>query len=239
MPRRRPRRRGAERPRGRRRTPGRPSSPARRCPSRAKRDLLRLYTEPADYLPGLTSDQKKARLARMSYADFLTGPAGAAPRRAAVLPDPAAQPLRRRHRRRARAGRLGPRPARLRGPGPRPRARSGHELRRDPPRRGRAATSSISPTATRPSPACWCAALVPAAIPGRTADDVVTGARRLRAARRGRRRPRASASTAPWCGCAHRGEPAEARDGRGHLRAGRPAADGARRARACWPAGTP
>ena len=43
----------------------------------AKRDLRRLYTEPADYLPGLTSDQKKARLARMSYADFLIGPAGA------------------------------------------------------------------------------------------------------------------------------------------------------------------
>ena len=43
----------------------------------AKRDLRRLYTETADYLPGLTSDEKKARLARMSYADFLTGPAGA------------------------------------------------------------------------------------------------------------------------------------------------------------------
>jgi spermidine dehydrogenase len=43
----------------------------------AKRDLRRIYTEPADYMPGLTSDQKKARLARMSYADFLTGPARA------------------------------------------------------------------------------------------------------------------------------------------------------------------
>ena len=43
----------------------------------AKRDLHRLYTEKVDYLPGLTSDQKKARLARMSYADFLTGPTGA------------------------------------------------------------------------------------------------------------------------------------------------------------------
>ena len=41
----------------------------------AKRDLLRLHTERVDYLPGLTSAQKKAKLARMSYADFLTGPA--------------------------------------------------------------------------------------------------------------------------------------------------------------------
>jgi spermidine dehydrogenase len=41
----------------------------------AKRDLLRLHTERVDYLPGLGSAQKKARLARMSYADFLTGPA--------------------------------------------------------------------------------------------------------------------------------------------------------------------
>jgi spermidine dehydrogenase len=38
----------------------------------ARRDLRRLYTEERDYLPGLTSDQKKARLARISYAAFLT-----------------------------------------------------------------------------------------------------------------------------------------------------------------------
>jgi spermidine dehydrogenase len=38
----------------------------------ARRDIGRLLTENADYLPGLTSDQKKARLARMSYADYLT-----------------------------------------------------------------------------------------------------------------------------------------------------------------------
>lgn len=42
----------------------------------AKRDLMRLLTEKKDYLPGLTSDQKKARLARMSYADYLTKIAG-------------------------------------------------------------------------------------------------------------------------------------------------------------------
>ncbi len=37
----------------------------------AKRDLGRLFHEPKDYFPGLTSDQKKAKLARISYASFL------------------------------------------------------------------------------------------------------------------------------------------------------------------------
>lgn len=40
--------------------------------SRAKRDYDRLHHETKDYLPGLSSDEKKARLARMSYAKFLT-----------------------------------------------------------------------------------------------------------------------------------------------------------------------
>jgi spermidine dehydrogenase len=39
--------------------------------AQAKRDLIRVYQEPKDYFPGLTSDQKKAKLARMSYASFL------------------------------------------------------------------------------------------------------------------------------------------------------------------------
>lgn len=38
----------------------------------AKRDYHRLQSLKTDYLPGLTSDQKKARLARMSYAAYLT-----------------------------------------------------------------------------------------------------------------------------------------------------------------------
>ena len=42
----------------------------------AKRDLQRLYQEPKDYFPGLTSDEKKAKLARMSYASFLKDVAG-------------------------------------------------------------------------------------------------------------------------------------------------------------------
>ena len=42
----------------------------------ARRDLLRVYTGSVDYMPGLSVDEKKARLARMSYADFLTTVAG-------------------------------------------------------------------------------------------------------------------------------------------------------------------
>jgi spermidine dehydrogenase len=36
-----------------------------------RRDILRLQTEAVDYLPGLTSDQKKDKLSRMSYKSFL------------------------------------------------------------------------------------------------------------------------------------------------------------------------
>ncbi len=43
----------------------------------AKHDFRRLYEQKKDYLPGLTSDQKKARMARMSYARFLTDCVGA------------------------------------------------------------------------------------------------------------------------------------------------------------------
>lgn len=37
-----------------------------------RRDLKRLFSERRDPMPGLTSAEKKARLARMSYSDFLT-----------------------------------------------------------------------------------------------------------------------------------------------------------------------
>ena len=37
----------------------------------AKTDLHRLLLQPEDYLPGLTSDEKKAKLARISYANYL------------------------------------------------------------------------------------------------------------------------------------------------------------------------
>jgi spermidine dehydrogenase len=42
----------------------------------AKKDFLRLYSEKKDYFPGLSSAEKKARLARMSYANFLRNVAG-------------------------------------------------------------------------------------------------------------------------------------------------------------------
>ncbi|HWO27832.1 MAG TPA: NAD(P)-binding protein, partial [Candidatus Acidoferrum sp.] len=42
----------------------------------AKRDLQRLYAEPKDYFPGLSSEEKKAKLARVSYASFLKDVAG-------------------------------------------------------------------------------------------------------------------------------------------------------------------
>jgi len=42
----------------------------------ARKDVARLCREKKDYLPQLTSEQKKDRLARISYAQFLTGTAG-------------------------------------------------------------------------------------------------------------------------------------------------------------------
>ena len=39
---------------------------------RARRDIVRLYTEKVDYLAGHTPEQKRAMLAKISYADFLT-----------------------------------------------------------------------------------------------------------------------------------------------------------------------
>jgi spermidine dehydrogenase len=44
--------------------------------AKSKEDLQRLLTEEKDYFPGLTSDEKKARLARISYAKYLTETVG-------------------------------------------------------------------------------------------------------------------------------------------------------------------
>ena len=38
----------------------------------ARRDIARVYTSKVDYLPGLLREQKRAKLAKISYADFLT-----------------------------------------------------------------------------------------------------------------------------------------------------------------------
>ena len=45
----------------------------------ARKDVWRLNKEPKDYMPGLSSDQKKDQLARMSYTKFLTEIAGVHP----------------------------------------------------------------------------------------------------------------------------------------------------------------
>src|SRR5256712_10969876 len=55
----------------------------------ARRDIGRLVSGPTDYLPGLDDGAKKARLARMSYADFLVTSAGCHPD---VLPFSQARP---------------------------------------------------------------------------------------------------------------------------------------------------
>jgi spermidine dehydrogenase len=44
--------------------------------AKSREDFQRLRTEQKDYFPGLTSDEKKARLARVSYANYLTGTVG-------------------------------------------------------------------------------------------------------------------------------------------------------------------
>jgi spermidine dehydrogenase len=54
-----------------------------------RRDLLRLYRDKADHMPGLTVAAKKARLARISYADYLTKTMGLDP---GVLPFLQARP---------------------------------------------------------------------------------------------------------------------------------------------------
>jgi spermidine dehydrogenase len=38
----------------------------------ARRDIERVYTEKVDYLPGLSGEQKRAQLMKISYADYLT-----------------------------------------------------------------------------------------------------------------------------------------------------------------------
>ncbi len=44
--------------------------------ARAKQDFQRLFTDDKDYFPGLSSDDKKARLARVSYARYLADTVG-------------------------------------------------------------------------------------------------------------------------------------------------------------------
>lgn len=41
-------------------------------PDLAKRDIARVYAERVDYLPGLSKEEKRAKLSKISYADYLT-----------------------------------------------------------------------------------------------------------------------------------------------------------------------
>ena len=41
-------------------------------PEAARRDIARVYTAKADYLPGMTREQKRRKLATISYAEYLT-----------------------------------------------------------------------------------------------------------------------------------------------------------------------
>ncbi len=52
-------------------------------PEKVRQEIARLYTEKKDYLPGLSRQEKQARLAKISYANFLTEICKADP---AVLP---------------------------------------------------------------------------------------------------------------------------------------------------------
>lgn len=48
-------------------------------PMQAKQDIQRIYEGSKDYMPGLSAEEKKARLARMTYAKYLTGVMGCDP----------------------------------------------------------------------------------------------------------------------------------------------------------------
>jgi len=59
---------------------------------KAKADVKRLYSLNVDLMPGLSSEQKKAKLARMSYADYLLKLVKVEPQVVAML-DPQPKPL--------------------------------------------------------------------------------------------------------------------------------------------------
>ena len=164
----------------------------------------------------------------MSYTDFVTKAWKLDPAVLAPLPDPHLRPVRLRGRRRAGAGRLGARPARLPGHEPRARQRPRAEPRLDPHRRRRGLLLPLPRRQRHHRPA--------AGAPARARGGARQLDRRRRGARRGsttpgsttRRRRRAFASTARWCGwrtTARRGR--NRRDG--DLPARRPARTGARR----------
>ena len=200
----------------------------------AKRDLLRLYRDKADHMPGLSAAQKKARLARMSYADYLTRTMGL---HKDVLPF-----LQARTHGLYGAG-IDAVPAQdawaLGLPGfaglgldPAP----GRGMNRDAIPNAEAADYFFHfPDGNATLARLLVRGLIPAAVPGRTADDVVTARARLRAARR-RGRARAHPAEQHRRARAAPRRPRHRRASRSGLRARRQAADGARPrvVLACW-----
>ena len=75
----------------------------------ARRDIRAIYETKTDYFPGLSSADKKAKLARISYARFLTEVAGLDPQVVAYFQARPHPLVRTRHRRRFRPGRVGTR----------------------------------------------------------------------------------------------------------------------------------
>ena len=53
----------------------------------ARKDLARLHTESIDYLPGLTPEERRERLATVSYKEFLLADRQSPPRRRQGIPD--------------------------------------------------------------------------------------------------------------------------------------------------------
>ena len=51
-----------------------------------RKDILELYAGTTDYMPGLSSDEKKKKLAHLSYRDYLMDVAGADPGVVPFLP---------------------------------------------------------------------------------------------------------------------------------------------------------
>ncbi len=146
----------------------------RRSATLSRRDLKRLLTEQFDPMPGLTSAEKKARLARMSYADFVTKLWKLDPGVVCAVPNAHARTLRRWCRRGAGAGRLRPRASRLRRrwdsmPGPAPDKTTTRFAMTRPSDyyfHFPDGNASVARLLVR--------RLVPDAIPGSTVDDVVT-----------------------------------------------------------------
>ena len=154
----------------------------------AKHDLERLYQEKKDYFPGLTSEEKKAKLARMSYASFLTDIARRARRYCQAVSGAAARAVRCGHRCGFGAGCVGTWAAGVRGN----EAGSGAGQRNEPRRIPNEEADKYFfhfPDGNASIARLLVRKLIPDAIPGNSSSDVVSGEGELREARSGSSSP--------------------------------------------------